>query len=234
MILTRSLALTFLLTLTSAAFAKSFKNSFIKFELPHQWECEVKGSAWNCSNKLEKKVKSAVIVFAAKKAGDHDTLDNYKTQISNKPGVTVNGQQHFQSKKIKLQETKINGQTWVDGLSYNSEAPEYYTRYLATVKNKTAVIITFTSHKNYYTTIVGDFINAVNSIEILNPEDSKITAPKAGSYKKTDDGNDLEPIELDDDNEFVDLDEGQQLFTFTHITIALMALVILIVLLRKK
>lgn len=216
---------------SQASLAKLFKNSFVSFELPSNWTCEVKGSTWNCSNQYEKKIKSAVIVLAAKEVGPQDSLDIYIKEISGKPGITIQGNKHFKAKKLQVKKTNINNQTWVDGLSYNSEAPDFYTRYLATIKKKISVLVTFTSHKDYYTVYVNDFMKAISSLKVLSPTDNKpkVAEPKATQYKDTISDNDI----VDDipDEEPI-IEEPVDYFSKKNIGLGLIGLVVLFFLIR--
>ncbi len=173
---------------SQASSAKLFKNSFVSFELPAKWNCQLTKTTWNCSNQFEKKNKSAVIVLAAKEAGPQDTLTFYSKKISQKPGVYLKNKKFLKSKKIQLKNTNINNHTWVDGLSYNSEAPNYYTRYLATVKNNIGILITFTSHKDQYTLYVNEFLRAISSLKVVTNKDTlgtRTTTPSVTGYKNS-------------------------------------------------
>ncbi len=228
----KSLSLLILLaTLTSSICqAKLFKNSFVSFELPSNWSCQLTNYTWNCSNQFEKKVKSAVIVLAAKEVGPQDTLKNYEKEISSKPGITISGTKHFKAKKLQIKKNNINQQVWIDGLSYNSEAPDFYTRYLATTKNKIAILVTFTSHKSYYTSYVTDFLKAIKSLKILSPENKpKIIKPKVTNYQESKQDN----IIVDDNFEPEIIEtEAETLFTKQNIGLFLMVVTVIFLLFK--
>ncbi len=48
-----------------------------------------------------------------------------------------------------------------------SEIPHYYTRYLATVKGKIAVLVTFSAHKLHYTKYSSEFFRAIKSLRVI-------------------------------------------------------------------
>ena len=199
--------------------------------MPSSWTCQVTGSTWNCSNQYEKKIKSAVIIIAAKEVGPQDSLDLYIKEISNKPGVTIKGNKHFKAKKLQVKKTNINNQTWVDGLSYNSEAPVFYTRYLATIKNKISILVTFTSHKDYYTVYVNDFLSAISSLRVLSPADNrpKVTEPKITKYNETKTDNDL----VDDNFDTAPTEQEEvTFFTKKNIGLGLVGLIIIFFLIK--
>lgn len=61
----------------------------------------------------------------------------------------------------------INQHTWVDGMHFASEIPNYYTRYLATTKDKIAILVTFSAHKAHYAKYSNDFFKAIESLRVV-------------------------------------------------------------------
>lgn len=48
-----------------------------------------------------------------------------------------------------------------------SEVPNYYTRYVATIKeNKIAILVTFSAHKNFYPKYSQLFFDAISSLKV--------------------------------------------------------------------
>ncbi len=45
--------------------------------------------------------------------------------------------------------------------------PNYFTRYVATIKDRIAILITFSAHKQYYTKYSQDFFKAVMSLQVI-------------------------------------------------------------------
>ncbi|MCB0408169.1 MAG: hypothetical protein KDD34_08200, partial [Bdellovibrionales bacterium] len=43
----------------------------------------------------------------------------------------------------------------------------YYTRYLATIKDRIAILVTFSAHKAHYTKYSNDFIKAIDSLIVV-------------------------------------------------------------------
>lgn len=151
--------------------AVRFRNAYVSFELPPNWNCKLEGSEWVCDNQFSQKTKEAIIILTAKEVGPTDTLQAYMAhlqtprQIQGKNGPT-------KSQIIHTQERNIGGQTWVDGMHLGSEVGPYFTRYLATIKDKIAVLVTFSAHKEHYTKYSGDFIKAVESLRIVATKDT--------------------------------------------------------------
>lgn len=160
----------FLLTFSLASHAKIFQNSYVSFELPDNWGCELEGTEWVCVNKFAKKLnekKEAVIILTAKEKGPSDSLEGYETHLKT-PRKLVNGKGKSYSSEVKqVKPRKISLQSWVDGLHLGSEVENYYTRYLATTKGQIAMLVTFTAHKEHYSKYANDFIKAIQSLKII-------------------------------------------------------------------
>lgn len=153
-----------------SASAKIFQNSYISFELPDNWGCELEGTEWVCVNKFSKKFnekKDAVIILTAKEKGPSDSLEAYEAHLKT-PRKLVNSKgQNYVSELKQVKQRKISLQTWVDGLHLGSEVQNYYTRYLATTKGQIAILVTFTAHKEQYSKYANDFIRAIQSLKII-------------------------------------------------------------------
>ncbi len=151
-------------------FAKIFQNSYVSFELPGNWGCELEGTEWVCVNKFAKKLnekKEAVIILTAKEKGPSDSLQAYEAHLKS-PRKLVNSKgKKYTSELKQVKQRKIALQTWVDGLHLGSEVENYYTRYLATTKGQIAMLVTFTAHKEHYSKYANDFIRAIQSLKII-------------------------------------------------------------------
>src|SRR6185312_5686077 len=130
----RSLLL-FTLMVCGTAHAKRFRNAYVSFELPPNWNCKLEGSEWVCENEFSNKTKEAIIILTAK-------------------------------------ERMISNQMWIDGMHLGSEVGPYFTRYLATIKDKIAILVTFSAHKEQYTKYSADFIKAIESLRVVATKDS--------------------------------------------------------------
>ncbi len=166
-------ALTFaiLAILPETAFANLFRNSYISFELPPSWTCKPDGTDWICTNSYFSNAKQAMIIFTAKAAGPSDTLAEYKNHLLIPKSIPDQLGRYATSRVEEVKQRQINGQPWVDGLQLGSEVTQYYTRYLGTIKDGVAILVTFSAHKDYYTKYSGDFINAINSLQVVAAKD---------------------------------------------------------------
>lgn len=157
-------------SLPSISSAKMFQNSYVSFQLPDNWGCELEGTEWVCVNKFAKKLKEkkdAVIILTAKEKGPSDSLDSYESHLKNARNLIDSKGKKYKSDIKFVKRRKISLQTWVDGLQMGSEVPDYYTRYLATTKGQIAMLVTFTAHKTQYGKYANDFMKAIQSLKII-------------------------------------------------------------------
>jgi hypothetical protein len=169
--LSRSL-LTLLIFACAQANAIRFRNAYVSFELPPNWNCKLEGSEWVCENQFSGKTKEAIIILTAKEVGPNDTLGAYMAHLQTPRVLQGKGGATTKSQVISVKQTKIGTQDWIDGLHLGSEVGPYFTRYLATIKDKIAILITFSAHKEHYTKYSGDFIKAVDSLRVVASKDT--------------------------------------------------------------
>jgi hypothetical protein len=179
----------FSLIFPSFSNATLFSNSYVSFELPPNWECKLDVTEWVCVSTYAKQSKEAIIILTAKEVGPTDSLEAYKAHLNtprslpDKTGKVVMSKILYPSK-----ERVISGQTWIDSTHLGSEIASYYTRYLATVKDRLAIIVTFSAHKDHYTKYSNDFLKAVESIRAVAPKDildSKPSLPMGATGHET-------------------------------------------------
>jgi len=154
------------------AHAKRFRNAYVSFELPPNWNCKLEGSEWVCENDFSAKTKEAIIILTAKEVGPTDTLPAYLAHLQTPRTLSGRGGAPAKSKIIHVKERMIANQMWIDGLHEGSEVGPYFTRYLATIKDRIAILVTFSAHKQHYTKYSGDFIKAVESLRVVATKDT--------------------------------------------------------------
>lgn len=154
--------------LTSAAQAKPFRNAYISFELPPSWNCNLEQTEWVCRSESSKESKEAIIILTAKEVGPTDSFPQYEAHLNSPITMNLKTGGTAESKIVyKAKTVQINDQPWIDGLHMGSEVPNYFTRYLATIKGRIAVLVTFSAHKQFYTKYSNDFFKAVMSLRVI-------------------------------------------------------------------
>jgi len=160
-----------LLVFPQAAHAKIFRSAYVQFDLPDRWDCKLEGTEWVCSSQNKNDARESIIILTAKEVGPQDSLEAYERYL--KTPKTVNSDQGkptlSQVKDVRIR--KINDHPWVDSMHFGSEIPGYYTRYLATVKDKLAVLITLSAHQKFFTKYSNDFIRAIESLRLIASKD---------------------------------------------------------------
>ena len=154
--------------LSFSAQAKVFRNAYIAFEMPETWKCNLEQTEWVCRSEQTKESKEAIIILTAKELGPTDTFPLYEAHLNSPIQAQLRGGGTTESKVVyKAKNVQINEQPWVDSLHLGSEVPNYFTRYLATIKDRIAILVTFSAHKAYYTKYSADFIKAVMSLRVI-------------------------------------------------------------------
>src|SRR4051812_29519698 len=134
-----------LIALCHSASAKRFRNAYVSFDLPPNWDCKLEGAEWVCENNYSKKQKEAIIILTAKEVGPSDTLAAYMTQLQTPRILPGKGGAPVKSKVIHVQQRTIANQLWIDGMHEGSEVSAYFTRYMATIKDRIAILVTFSA-----------------------------------------------------------------------------------------
>lgn len=168
----RKIMLLVVLILSQTAHAKRFRNAYVSFELPPNWNCKLEGSEWVCENDFSQKTKEAIIILTAKEVGPNDTLPAYLAHLQAPRNITGRGGAVTKSQVINVKERMISNQMWIDGMHLGSEVGPYFTRYLATIKDRISILVTFSAHKQHYTKYSADFIKAVESLRVVATKDT--------------------------------------------------------------
>ncbi len=158
-----------LLIISSLAEAKVFRNAYISFEMPDAWKCNLEQTEWVCRSELNKEAKEAIIILTAKEVGPTDSLQLYEGHLGEIISNTTRSGSKTTSKVIyKPKKVSINDTEWIDGLHQGSEVESYFTRYMATIKDNIAILVTLSAHKDYYTKYSSqDFFKTINSLRII-------------------------------------------------------------------
>lgn len=158
----------FILLIGSVSEAKLFRNSYVQFELPDQWNCKLEGTEYTCSSLNPVDSKESIIVLAAKEMGPQDTLVEYERFLKTPKDSKLLSGKGVKSEVKFVKPRQILGHPWVDGMHLGSEIPGYYTRYAATVKGTLAILVTFSAHQKFYTKYAKDFIRAIETLRLVS------------------------------------------------------------------
>lgn len=152
-------------------FAKTFANQFIEFQLPDKWDCQLDGTEWVCQSNDEQKKRDAIIVLAAKiKKAGMDELPVYKAHLEKPQTYQSLSGESVTSEPRYVKELDITGKQWIDSLHLQSEIPDFYTRYLATVEADLGILVTFSVRKDKYEEYAPDIENMVKSLRAFRKQ----------------------------------------------------------------
>lgn len=158
-------------TFSFHASAKRFRNAYVSFELPANWDCKLEGAEWVCESTYTKKIREAIIILTAKEVGPADTLAAYEAHLQTPRMVPAKDGTPQKSQVIHVKKRLIANHLWMDGMHLGSEVGPYFTRYLATIKERIAILVTFSAHKEHYTKYSQDFLRAIDSLRVVASKD---------------------------------------------------------------
>ncbi|MGZ5280053.1 MAG: hypothetical protein ACXWC9_08930 [Pseudobdellovibrionaceae bacterium] len=142
--------------------AKVFRNAYVAFELPDTWKCALEHTEWVCRSESNTEAREAIIILTAKEVGPTDSFDAYTQHLATLQKQSPGARVVYPPKQVK-----INDQVWIDGLHMGSEVTNYFTRYLATIKDRIAILVTYSAHKNFYTKYSQDFFKSIQSLRVI-------------------------------------------------------------------
>ncbi len=152
--------------------SRTFKNAYISFEMQDNWKCNLEQTEWVCRAEDPQEAKEAVIILTAKEKGPTDSFPIYESHMNNVINtVTKAGVALTSTVKYKSQQQKINDQPWLDGLHQDSEVQNYFTRYLATIKDQIAILVTFSAHNKFYAKHSLNFDKTIRSLRVIATKD---------------------------------------------------------------
>jgi hypothetical protein len=152
----------------NSAEAKTFRNAYVSFDVLDRWDCSLEQTEWICRiNAGAGDNREAMIILTAKEVGPSDSNVAYEQHLKTPRSIFNRTGAAIQSQVVKVEQRNINQHPWVDGMHLSSEIPNYYTRYLATTKDKIAVLVTFSAHKTHYSKYSNDFYKAIESLRVI-------------------------------------------------------------------
>lgn len=165
-------SLFFISLIPTSGLARTFKNAYISFEMLDNWKCTLEQTEWVCRAEDPQEAKEAVIILTAKEKGPTDNFPLYENHMNN-PIISQSKSGGSMTSNIvyKATQLKVNDQPWLDSLHGNSEVKNYLTRYLATIKDQIAILVTFSAHNKYFAKHSANFANTVKSLRVIASKD---------------------------------------------------------------
>lgn len=145
--------------------AFALKTQYVSFDHPEGWLCELSQGVFICQSKTEPERKESIVLSIATIASEWDSLENYEEYLKRPKTIQDDAGKELTSKVTYTRKRNINGTQWIDSLQYNSELPGFWARYLATVQNKLAILITYIVSDDMYGKLAPIFEKMVASLK---------------------------------------------------------------------
>ncbi len=143
----------------------------VDLHLDRNWRCGNEKDAVVCRPTDMENELIKVIVWTAKVAAPTDSIAAYHETLKQPRKVRFRLKKTM-STSISDETVTINGSPWVDAVQSNSEVYGFNTRYLATVKDGLAVLVTFSARKDIFEDFQKEIRSIVEHIEINPPAQS--------------------------------------------------------------
>ncbi|MET4485226.1 hypothetical protein [Bradyrhizobium sp. LA7.1] len=127
---------------------KTFRNSYIEFEIPAAWDCEQEGVAFVCQEANRKTVDMTAILAAKVVDPQRDTREVFASQLAQPKewkdlsgGITV-------SSEVRSGTKCYDGKLWQWAHHYQSELHNYYTDYFVRIEGGIAALVTVSYYRS--------------------------------------------------------------------------------------
>jgi hypothetical protein len=164
--------------------AKTFQNSYVSFEVPDNWTCLQEGVAWTCTPRDPLQAKEAVIVLASKVAGPEDNLVNFLNYLKQPKKIATKVGTPMPSQVMYAQKRVLAGGEWIQAQHLGSEIQDFYTLYLATVRNQLAILASFSAERNRFQAYNPVFDKAIKTLKIVASKELLMPKNKYGNEQQ--------------------------------------------------
>jgi hypothetical protein len=129
---------------------KPFRTSYISFEIPVTWDCQLEQTEYVCQESGVSTAVRMIAIFAAKIADpDRDNPAVYASELGRRREYKDDRTGEIVvSQPLRSGRRCIGGYSWYWGKQYESELPNYYTEYFASIQNGIAVLVTVSYEKS--------------------------------------------------------------------------------------
>lgn len=159
--------LLFFLFFSSLIQAKTFKSKFIRLELPSNWDCKQEERDWVCQPDNLAERNEVILVIVIKEVDPQDdNFDKYEKILSTQKDMRDLLGNSYKSNVKYTKRSTIQGQVWVDSLHFGSEIPGFYTRYIASIDQKIAGLVTYSVAETVYPKWAEVMDRLVNSLKL--------------------------------------------------------------------
>jgi len=155
------------IVLSLQAEAKQFKTQFFSLKLPPNWDCAKEELDYVCQpDNLHE--RSEVIMVIVTKAVDpvDDTVEKYLETLKKPQTMRDLLGKSYKSEVKYARINSIRDREWVDSLQFGSEIPGFFTRYLASIEEKVAGLVTYAIAESAYAKWAPVMEDMIKTIEL--------------------------------------------------------------------
>lgn len=179
----RYMTLLALILVAQTSFAKSLETPYLDLVVPDDYNCTSDTGRYICQGQAGQKTKDSILTMIFKRSGPQDTIPQYQEFIG-RPMSRVSTSGPPALSKVELVRTiKIAGQDWVEAKHFESDLPNYYTYYWATVRSPVAMVVTYSVEKKREEARMSELVAIRNSLRTkevaYSPVEQSAPAPTA-------------------------------------------------------
>lgn len=153
---------------STLSFGKVFKTQFVSLDLPPNWSCQQEELDWVCQPDNLAERSEALVVIVTKSVNEvDDTLDKYLEILQQPKDMRDLLGTSYKSKIKYSRKREIRSQQWVDSLHLGSELPGFYTRYVASTKEKVAALVSYSIGESVYAKWAAPMDQMIDSLDIF-------------------------------------------------------------------
>ena len=126
------------------AWSKTFRSKFVTLDLPPNWDCQQEELDWVCQPENPNLRNEALVVIVTKATNPtDDSLPKYEEYLKNPKQMRDLVGNTYTSEIKYVKQKKIRDLMWVDSLQIGSEVPGFVSRYVASIKEQIAALISY-------------------------------------------------------------------------------------------
>jgi hypothetical protein len=131
---------------------KTFRNSYIEFQIPDAWDCQREDNDFVCQETNRKTVDMIAIVTAKVVDPQRDNPAVYASQLAQPREWKNSAGKVVVSSEIRSGTQCYDGRLWQWAHHYQSEIQNYYTDYFVRIEGNIAALVTV----SYYRAVEAD------------------------------------------------------------------------------
>ncbi|MBT3583465.1 MAG: hypothetical protein HN509_01050 [Halobacteriovoraceae bacterium] len=160
--------LTVLLIFAPVLRAEKFQGKHLEFEVPYNWKCQRKALEWFCKPNSPTEKRDAIIILSTGLKRPEESFEELKKLISKKRSYQTPNGKKFSSIPKYTKFVTLNQHRWVDSFHLGGEIPNFYTRYLLTIKNKVSFSFSYSVRKEKIAKYQSSIEKSVKSLVLKN------------------------------------------------------------------